>query len=180
MTLIFDGLNKKPSMIVDKASPKCPLDIFGIDMKLYKIPFLYFKVGNHAPTPTTPTQSNADKADKSGTIHNHKLGYQLLLLCSLIERYTYHCGWVPLRPVILTLARIGSPGPGRFPHSHCGSVPFRPSVRPQLEAWTREIPLLSLWLGAIEARDSDFSHYLETQDQEIPLLSMWLGAIVGQ
>jgi hypothetical protein len=36
---------------------------------------------------------------------------------------------------ILTSARIGSLGPGRFPYSHCGWTP----MRPELEAWTGEI-----------------------------------------
>jgi hypothetical protein len=66
----------------------------------------------------------------------------------LIEHYAYHWG-----PVILTLARFGSPGPGRFPYSHCGWVPLRPSDSDFSQNWkpgTGEIPLLSLWLGAIE------------------------------
>jgi hypothetical protein len=58
-------------------------------------------------------------------------------------------------PVILTSARIGSPGPRRFPYSHCGWVPPRPSDSDFSQNWkprTGEIPLLSLWLGATEAQ----------------------------
>jgi hypothetical protein len=62
------------------------------------------------------------------------------------------CHW---GPVIPTSARIWSPGPGRFPYSHCGWVPLRPSdsdFSQDLKPGTGEIPLFSLWLGAIEAQ----------------------------
>jgi hypothetical protein len=62
------------------------------------------------------------------------------------------CHW---SPVILTSARIGSPGLGRFPYSHCGWAPMRPSDSDFSQNWepeTGEIPLLSLWLGAIETQ----------------------------
>jgi hypothetical protein len=58
-------------------------------------------------------------------------------------------------PEIPTSARIGSPGPGRFHYTHCGWVPLRPSDSDFSQNWkprTGEIPLLSLWLGAIEAQ----------------------------
>jgi hypothetical protein len=58
-------------------------------------------------------------------------------------------------PVIPTSARIGSLWPGRFPYSHCGWASLRPSDSNFSQNWkpgTGEIPLLSLWLGAIEAQ----------------------------
>jgi hypothetical protein len=80
------------------------------------------------------------------------------------------CHW---GPVIRTSARIGSPRPGRFPYSHCGWVPLRPSDSDFGQNWkprTREIPLLSLWLGTIEAQWFRLRPELETQDRDIPLL----------
>jgi hypothetical protein len=48
------------------------------------------------------------------------------------------CHW---GPVISTSARIGSPGPGRFPYSHWGWVPLRPSDFDFGQKWrTREVP----------------------------------------
>jgi hypothetical protein len=46
----------------------------------------------------------------------------LSLSIMLITAVRCHCG-----PAILTLARIGSLGPGRFPHSHCSWAPLQPS-----------------------------------------------------
>jgi hypothetical protein len=48
-------------------------------------------------------------------------------------------------PVIQTSARIGSPGPGRFPYSHCGWASLRSSDSDFGQNWkpgTGEIPLL--------------------------------------
>jgi hypothetical protein len=62
---------------------------------------------------------------------------------------------VVIGPVILTSARIGSPGPGRFPYSHCGWVPLRPSDSDFAQNWkpgTGEIPILSMWLAVIDAQ----------------------------
>jgi hypothetical protein len=60
------------------------------------------------------------------------------------------------RPVILTSARIGSLGPGRFPYSHCGWVPWLTRSDSDFsQSWkpgTRDIPLLSLWFDAIDAQ----------------------------
>jgi hypothetical protein len=73
------------------------------------------------------------------------------------------CHW---GPVILTSARIGSLGPGRFPYSHCGWVPLRPCDPDFSQNWKPrpgEIPLLSLWLGAIEALWSWLQPELEAQ-----------------
>jgi hypothetical protein len=61
----------------------------------------------------------------------------------------------PWGPVILTFARIGSPGPGRFPYSHCSWASLRPSDSGFGQNWkpgTGEIPLLSLQLGVLEAQ----------------------------
>jgi hypothetical protein len=69
--------------------------------------------------------------------------------------------------VILTSARIGSPGLRRFPYSHCGWVPLRPSYSDFSQNWkprTGEIPLLSLWLGTIEAQWCWLQPELEDQD----------------
>jgi hypothetical protein len=76
------------------------------------------------------------------------------------------CHW---GPVIQTSARIGSPGPGRSPYSHCGWVPLRPSDSDFSQNWksrTGKIPLLSLWLGAIEAQWFRLQPELEAQDRE--------------
>jgi hypothetical protein len=98
--------------------------------------------------------------------------------CPTLTVVGHHWG-----PVILTSARIGSLGPGRFPYSHCGWAPLRPSDSDFSQNWkpgTGEshtltvvgnhwgpviptsarigslgpgrFPLLSLWLGAIEAQ----------------------------
>jgi hypothetical protein len=92
------------------------------------------------------------------------------------------CHWAG--QVIPTSARIGSLGPGRFPCSHCGGVPLRPSDSDFSKNWkpgTREIPLLSLWWGAIiEAQWFRLQPELEAWDREIPLLSLWLGTIEAQ
>jgi hypothetical protein len=87
-------------------------------------------------------------------------------------------------PVIPTSARIGSPGPGRFPCSHCvwlGAI-MKPSDSDFGQNWkprTGEIPLLSLWLGAIEAQWFRHRPVLEAQDRgDSPAL--WLGAIEAQ
>jgi hypothetical protein len=75
------------------------------------------------------------------------------------------CHW---GPVILTKARIGSLGPGRFPYSHCGWVPLRPSDADFSQNWkpgTGEIPQLSLWLGAIEAQWFRLRPELEVWDR---------------
>jgi hypothetical protein len=101
-----------------------------------------------------------------------------------LGRFPYsHCGWVPLRPsdsdfsgchwgpVILTSARIGSPELGRFPYSHCGWAPMRPSDSDISQNWkprTREISLLSLWLGATDMTEAQWfwlQPELEAQDQ---------------
>jgi hypothetical protein len=74
------------------------------------------------------------------------------------------CHW---GPVILTWARIGSLGPERFPYTHCSWAPLRPSDSDFSQNWkprTREIPLLSLWLGTIEAQWFRFQPELEAQD----------------
>jgi hypothetical protein len=82
-------------------------------------------------------------------------------------------------PAILTLARIGSPGPMRFPYSHCGWASLRPSDSNFGQNWkpgTREIPLLSLWLGIIEASlrpsDSNFGQNWKPGTSKIPLPSL--------
>jgi hypothetical protein len=83
------------------------------------------------------------------------------------------CHW---GPVILTSARIGSPGPGREPYSHCSWVPLSLSDSDFSQNWkpgTREIPLLSLQLGAIEAQWFWLQPELEAQDRVIPLLFKW-------
>jgi hypothetical protein len=62
------------------------------------------------------------------------------------------CHW---GPVILTSARIGSLGPGRFTYSRWGWALLRPSDSAFSQNWkpgTGETPLLSLWLGATEAQ----------------------------
>jgi hypothetical protein len=71
-------------------------------------------------------------------------------------------------PVIQTSARIGSLGPGRFLYSHCVWVPLRPSDSDFGQNWkpgTGEIPLLSLWLGVIEAHWFRLRPELEAQDR---------------
>jgi hypothetical protein len=84
------------------------------------------------------------------------------------------CHW---GPVILTSARIGSPGPGRFPYSHCSWVPLRPSDSDFGQNWkpgTREIPLLSLQFGAIEAQWFRHRPELEARDRgDSPTLFKW-------
>jgi hypothetical protein len=58
--------------------------------------------------------------------------------------------------ILTTLTRTGSLGPVRFPYSHYGWVSLRPSdsdyIGQNWMAGTGEIPLLSLWLGVIEAQ----------------------------
>jgi hypothetical protein len=52
------------------------------------------------------------------------------------------CHW---GPVILTSARIGSPGPGRFPYAHNSWVPLKPSDSDFSQNWKPrigEIPIL--------------------------------------
>jgi hypothetical protein len=81
------------------------------------------------------------------------------LVCSSIL-HSLRALWIGGRhwgPVILTSARIGSPGPGRFPYSHCGWARLRPSDSDFSQNWkpgTREISLYSLWLGAIETNQT--------------------------
>jgi hypothetical protein len=90
-----------------------------------------------------------------------------------------HCDWAPFGPGIPTSAKIGSLGLGRFPYSHCGWAPL-PRDSDFGQNWTpgtREIPLLSLWLGAIWPRDSDFGQNWKPGTGEIPLLSLRLCAI---
>jgi hypothetical protein len=58
--------------------------------------------------------------------------------------------------VILTSARIGSPGPRRFPYSHCA------------------------WLGAIWPRDSDFGQNWKPGTGEIPILFSNPSGILGE
>jgi hypothetical protein len=86
-------------------------------------------------------------------------------------------------PVIRTSSRIGSPGPGRCPYSHCGWVPLRSRDSDFGQNWkprTREIPLLSLWLGDTEAQWFWLQPELEDRARVIPLLSLWLGATEAQ
>jgi hypothetical protein len=90
------------------------------------------------------------------------------------------CHW---GPVILSSARIGSPWPGRFPYSHCGWVPLRPSDSDFSQNWqpmTGEIPLLSLWLGAIEAQWFRLQPELAAQDRGYsPILQMIARGLLG-
>jgi hypothetical protein len=110
--------------------------------------------------------------------------HRFFFMRSLIEHYVYHCGWEQLRPRDFDFSQNWKPGTG-------------------------EIPLLSLWLGAIEAQwfrlqheleaqgpgrfpyshcgweqlrpmDSDFSQNWKPGTGEIHLLSLWLGAIEAQ
>jgi hypothetical protein len=83
----------------------------------------------------------------------------LLLWLAAIEAQ-----WFRLRPEL----EAWSPGPGRFPYPHCGWVPLRPSDSDFGQNWkpgTGEIPLLSLWLGAIEAQWFRLRPELEARDR---------------
>jgi hypothetical protein len=79
-------------------------------------------------------------------------------------------------PVILTSARIGRPGPGRFHYSHCGWAPLRPSDSDFSQNWkpgTRQILLLSLWLGMTEAQWFWLQPELEARDRgDSPTLTL--------
>jgi hypothetical protein len=96
----------------------------------------------------------------------------------------YHCGWVPLRISDSDFSQNGKPGTRAIPllSLWLGAIEAQWFwLQPEWEARDyRAIPLLSLWLGVIEAQWFRLWLELEARDREIPLLSLWLGATEDQ
>jgi hypothetical protein len=84
--------------------------------------------------------------------------FGLLLLCSLIEHWAYHCGWCHWGPVNPTLAGIGSQGQGRFPFSlnHRQSTHYSAFDKPDALHWLTNIMHVEIkWSGITGTRTWD-------------------------